>query len=380
MAANEMALLGLSRVQEIFDDVIDNRETPGNLVFRSRVNKNEALDSDITAHFQSVGHIADIVADDQAAVTYQAARVKFDSNFIPNIKQGRQLTQTDLKMLETLGSATFNAQSNAYEAYFFDIATTLIDDIEMREEQMLVSMELGQFTYQRGDLTISVPYNIPAELNAVAVASWSDATNAKPISDIQNLALIRRVKYGRATNRIKMSTPAFVLLTKTNEFTAQVQRLWQNANVVAPSIPYQSINALQNLVGQILNMTVELIDHRYQQHLDTGGTPIHAPYLPLGKVILDDTANDRNDRVKDFAIGVVTESTVNDLLGGWVYGLTGEQFGPVTYITPTTMNLNPPGVVFWGVERGMPRKRDTALNAVLDVGTVTDIIPQGIPF
>jgi hypothetical protein len=379
MAANEMALLGLGRVQEIFDDVIDNRETPGELVFLNRVNKNEAMDDEIVAKFQSVGHIADLVMDDQAAVTYQAARVKFESNYIPNIKQGRQLTQADIKMLEKLGNAQFDAQSNAYEAYFFDIATTIISDIEMREEQMLVSMELGDFTYTRGDLTISISYGVPAELKSI-VTSWSDAANATPISDIMNIALIRRVKYGRQSRRVKLTTPAFRLLVKTNEFRDQVQRLWQNAQVIPPAIPYQSMGALQNLVGQILNMNVELIDHRFTTHQDSGAAPVHGPYLPLNKVIIDDPADDKNDRAKDFAVGIVTESIVNDLLGGWAYGLNGEQFGPVTYITPTTYNLNPPGIVFWGVERGMPRKRDMALTAVLDVGTVTDFIAQGIPF
>jgi hypothetical protein len=195
-----------------------------------------------------------------------------------------------------------------------------------------------------------------------------------------NIALIRRVKYGRQSRRVKLTTPAFRLLVKTNEFRDQVQRLWQNAQVIPPAIPYQSMGALQNLVGQILNMNVELIDHRFTTHQDSGAAPVHGPYLPLNKVIIDDPADDKNDRAKDFAVGIVTESIVNDLLGGWAYGLNGEQFGPVTYITPTTYNLNPPGIVFWGVERGMPRKRDMALTAVLDVGTVTDFIAQGIPF
>src|SRR4051812_21753777 len=126
MAANEMALLGLARVQEIFDDVVDNREVPGELIYRNRVNRNDADDSQITAKFQRVGHIADLVMDDQAATVYQAARMKFDTNFIPNIKQGRVMTQTDIRMLEKLGNAQFDAQSNAFEAYFYDVATTLV--------------------------------------------------------------------------------------------------------------------------------------------------------------------------------------------------------------------------------------------------------------
>jgi hypothetical protein len=61
-------------------------------------------------------------------------------------------------------------------------------------------------------------------------------------------------------------------------------------------------------------------------------------------------------------------------------GLGGAQYGPIAYATPADANLNPPGVVYWGVARGFPRKHLLQASAVLTVGTYSDLIAVGEPF
>lgn len=379
MAVSEYGTMGLLRIKEIVDAVQDVRQVPGSLIFRNRVNKVPATDADIIARFLSQGHIADIVADDQKATTYQAARIKFEANLIPNFKLGRTLTQEDIKRLEYLAkNPADDVESDAFEAYFTREAEALFEAIEWREETILIGMELDSFTYSRGGMILNLSWGMPSELKLTATNAWTDQTNATPFSDILNLALIARTKYGKLYNRVKMSTPAFRLATRTVEFTNQVRNFFINAGQPIPSIPYNSVDMLRGLVGTITNMQVELYDFRYPVHPTSGAAPTYTPFLPLNQVILDSTENDRNNRVKDFATGVVTESIVGNR-GGTLVGNFVPTTGIFTYASGPA-DLNPPNETVWAVERGMPRKKDEAMTAVINVGTVTDFIAAGITF
>lgn len=379
MAASEQAVLGLAQISKIFEATRDARQIPGNLLFRQRVNKVPATDFDIVARFLNEGHIADVVADDQKAVTYKAGRIKFESNLIPNFKLGRSVLQEDIKRLEFIAN---NRPANAAVlgdiGYFTRIAENLLLGLEWREESILVGMEIDAFTYSLNDITFTISWGMPAELKVTAATAWATAATATPMADILTQKYIRDVKYGRVTNRVKMSTPAFQLIPKTTEFQNQMRNFFLNMNQPTPDLPYRSLDAMKGLVGQVLGMTIELYDQRYQTQPSDGGATTYTPFLPLNKVILDDSGNDRNNAAKDFADGIVTESTLAS--PNTVFALRGgPQRGPYTYIT-VPPDLNPPNYTFWAVERGMPRKYDEALTSVIDVGTVTDTIAQGIAF
>ena len=53
-----------------------------------------AADGDIMARVTGYPTIADIIADDQQAVTYQNTKIQYDTTTIPNIKHGAPMTQT----------------------------------------------------------------------------------------------------------------------------------------------------------------------------------------------------------------------------------------------------------------------------------------------
>jgi hypothetical protein len=97
--------------------------------------------------------------------------------------------------------------------------------------------------------------------------------------------------------------------------------------------------------------------------------------------VLTDSNNDNRDDVWDFANGIVTESIVADLVDSAVIGnLGGPQYGPIAYATLANPTLNPPGLTYWGVARGFPRKHLLQSSAVLTVGTYGDLITVGEPF
>jgi hypothetical protein len=376
MAASELGILGFGRVVEIFDAAVDRRVIPANLVFRNRVAKVPALDGEIVAQFLGEAHIADFVEPDQKASTYKAARIKFQQDFIPKIKLGRSMTEVDILQYQQLQGALAGRQSQMAVDYFTRIAAGLLESIELREESLLVGLELDTFTYSRNGVIYSFTWGMPTDLKLTAAVAWSTSATAKPISDILNLAYVRRVKYGKVTDRVKLTTPAFQLLTATAEFQAKAAALFAS-NVPPPAFPYVGIDQLQNIVGTLLGMTVELYDSRYPSHPADGTLPTYAPFLPLNNVILDSKANDNNGMAKDLANGILPETVVADIpLGaeagpGSVFGLGGADYGPKAFATRSP-DLNPPTITWWAAERCMPRKRDIALTAVIDIGTVTD--------
>jgi hypothetical protein len=80
------------------------------------------------------------------------------------------------------------------------------------------------------------------------------------------------------------------------------------------------------------------------------------------------------------ANGVVTESIVARVARTSVIGNLESSYGPVAYVTPSDPNLNPPGIVHWGVGRSFPRKHVLQSSAVLSVGSFSDIVSTAVPF
>jgi hypothetical protein len=380
MAATEAGILGYTRINEIFNATQDVRQIPANLRFLGRTPKVPASDADILARWLGQAHIADIVADDQRAATYAAGRIKFETTMIPNIKLGRTMSQEDIKRLEFLASNPPNRQESLdFEAYFQNESASLLNSLDFRLESLLVGMEIDAFTYNHNGIIITLTWGMPAELKFTAAVAWTDATNSKPLTDIQNQRLIAQVKYGKVYNRVKLSTPAFRLLTQSAEFKSQMQLFFINTGQPSPQIPLQSTEQLLNLAGRLLNMNVELYDQRYPTHPNTGAAPTYSPYLPLNKVILDSSLDDGDATKKDLANGIVTESIAPNMGRNNLIGKFGAQYGPFSYVS-VTPDLNPPTTTFWAVTRNMPRKKDEALTSVIDVGTVTDFITPGIIF
>jgi hypothetical protein len=124
-------------------------------------------------------------------------------------------------------------------------------------------------------------------------------------------------------------------------------------------------------------MQIELYDARYWTQ-GTDGNITSAPFLPINQVILTDSGNDGNAQAYDFANGIVDESIVSSVAPiNVIGGGTGPTYGPYAY---ASAEHNPPGLTYWGVAKGFPRKKLLQSSAALTVGTFVDTIPVGVPF
>lgn len=371
--AENLRLLQATRVNAIMNALQDNRVLPPNLPWSARIPDVPAVDAEIMARFVGQMQIADLIADDSAAVVYQAGRFNLESTTVPNLKHGAAMSQEMLNQLAAL-AGQMSPDLGLFSAYENRTIDGLLTGVRWRKEALFVAMLIDGFSYDRLGIKMSnVTWGMPSDLKITPSVAWDTAGSATPIADILAAKLVAQTRYGITFNRVSMTTTDFRYMIATTEYQNKAKQF------LPPQLSFTNL-ALANLAQQqalaeaTLGMTIELNDGRYWSQ-DANGTPTSAPFHPVGKVILTDSSNDGSAAAWDFANGVVTESIVADLVGtGMIGNLGGAQRGPIAYVTPANPNLNPPGVTYWGVARGFPRKHLLQSSAVLTVGTYSDLI------
>lgn len=385
---NALDYLNAARVTGIIQGLQDPRLLPQPLIWNQRIPDVPAADDEILASYQGQLLIADIIADDAKAVVYSMGRFAFESTKIPNLKMGLGMNQSMLNIFNRL------AQNNALRDdlnLFTNLQNRMMINVkygvELRKEVLKVAMLLDGFSYNRlGIVMNGVTWGMPTDLKVTSGVAWT-STSATPITDIQTVRRVARVRYGVELNRATMTTAALQYAAATTEFQTQARLLgFGLAGFPAPAIPIQSDAMIQQIFSRLLGggeggaFIVEIDDRRYWSQ-DTAGLIGSAPILPLNNVLLTSTANDGNTNAYDFANGVVTEGIVSSFAPVNVIGGSIPQgFGPVAYSTAADPALNPPGVVTWGVARGFPRKHSKPASAVLNVGAIAEVISLGVPF
>lgn len=371
-------LLQALRLTAIMQALQDTRELPGDLRFLARTPVVPATDGEIMARFSGYIQIADLVADDAQAVTYSTGKFTFESNAVPNLKLGVNLTQEQINQLLSLEAGlTATSDNSVVTDWRNRTIDGLLFGIRQRMEALIIAMQLDGFSYNRlGIIMTNVSWGMPSDLKVTAGVSWDTAGSATPVADLLALKLIAQVRYGQVFNRVTMSTTAFRYMIATTEFQNKA-RMYLAPNVSYANLPLADLNAQQRIAEATLGMTIELYDSRYWSQAPTGAWT-SAPYLPAGKIILSNSGDDNSPMVMDFANGVVTESVVAELAGGMFGSLGGAQRGPIAYATVPN-DLNPPAVTLWGVARGFPRRHKLQATAVLTVGSFTDSISVGAP-
>ena len=176
------------------------------------------------------------------------------------------------------------------------------------------------------------------------------------------------------------STLAFQYMVATTEFQNQARTWgWGFSTIPAPSIPLQSDMMLKDMAQRMLGgVEIELNDSRYWTQ-DERGKITSAPFLPVTKVLFTSKSNDGNSSAYDFANGNTTEGMVANMVQVPTMGAVPTGPGPIAYATPTTPDLNSPGITYWGVARGFPRKHILQSSAVLTVGTFVDSVSSAFP-
>lgn len=377
-------ILEAMRINRIMQALQDVRNLPQELKFLARTPAVPATDGEILARYINRIQIADIVADDERAVTYSSGKMKFETYNIPNLKHGRALTQEEINMLNSiqqLGGLPSND-----DGIFSNFENTIIDGlllgIRQRMEALIIAMQIDTLTYDRlGIKNTGTPitWGMPSDLNVTPSVTWDTAATATPVSDVLTLKRLAQVRYGIQYNRITMSLAAFIYMVATTEFQTK-SRMFLAPNVSFVNLPTQNTQYMRTLAQNVLEVEeLELYDARYWSQ-DSTGAIASAPFLPITKVILSDSRSDNNPQIMDWASAIVTESIVSSMMRSSMVGrLGGIQRGPIAYATAPP-DLNPPNITYWGVARGFPRKHLLQATAVLTVGAFSDPISVVDPF
>jgi len=374
-------ILQVARINSIIQALQDVRTLPGRLSFLNRTPVTPAVDAEIMARFIGYIQVADLIADDERAVTYSSGKLSYESTNIPNIKLGMSMTQAMLNQLQSINAnGGIQNDGGIFSAMENRTINALLLGIRQRMEILIIAMQLDALNYNRLGIVLNgATWGMPSDLKVTPSVTWDTAATATPVNDILTLKRYASVRYGEQYDRITMSTAAFIYMIGTTEFQNKVRWILP---VGAPStvLPLQDTETMKNLARSVLGMQLELYDERFWSQA-ADGTFSNAPGLPINKVILADSQDDNNPEVMDFASGICTETLVASMVPNNIIGdFAGPQRGPIAYATANDANLNPPGVTYWGVSRGFPRKHRLQATSVLTVGTFVDPIPYTNPF
>jgi len=378
--AENLRFLRATRINTIMQALQDVREMPTDLVWSSRIPDQPALDEEIMARFVGRVQIADIVADDAAAVVYQTGKFTFESTAVPNLKHGTNMTQAMLNQLAAL-QGNIDNDNGIFKGWEQRTVDGLLLGVRQRKEALFLAMLCDSLTYDRLGIKMSgVTWGMPSDLKITVGVTWDTPGSATPVSDLLTAKLVGKTRYGVTYDRVSMTTTDFRYMIATTEFQNKAKAVIP-ANITYTNLNLMNLAQQQSIAESVIGMSIELNDGRYWSQSELG-VATSAPFHPVGKVILSASGNDGDPMVWDFANGIVTESIVAGLLGGaGMFGdLGGPAYGPLSYATPANQTMNPPGIVYWGVARGFPRKHLLQANAVLTVGTYGDLISVGEPF
>lgn len=376
-------LFRAGRVNAIMQALEPLNLIPQSLRFLNRCAVVPATDGEIMARFTGRVQIADIVADDAGAVVYQAGKFTFETTQVPNLKHGAALSQ---EMLNVIGSIA-NGQTDPdgiFSNYEARTISSLLLGVQQRMEALIIAMHLDGLDYNRlGIVMNDVTWGTPSDLKVTASPAWTSPTTAKPLSDIRLLQQVARTRYGYNYNRATMSTSAFDLMCATTQFQNEARSLYigPSDSVTGAVIGAAPQGLLVEIARRLLNgVEIELYDDRYWSQA-ADGTLTSARFLPIEKVILTNSSDDRNSNAYDFANGEITEFKVAQIAGSGIIGASGnlQSRGPAAYATLANAQLNPPGVNYWAVARGFPRKHLLQSSAYITVGSVSDPVSSSEP-
>jgi hypothetical protein len=378
-----LSLIQATRLTRIIQELQDVREMPQQLEFMRRIRTVPADEGEIMGRFIGRAHIADLVADDQKAVSYQMGKLSMVTSTPPNLKVGSNLTQEQINRLRAV-AASGNDKGGFFRNWQFGAMDWLLLGIRQRMEALAVAMAIDALNYKRfGIILENMSWGMPSDLKVTPSIPWTTAASATPVDDIKAMILLGRTRYGVEYDRVTMSTAAFRLMIATTEFQTKAKL---NASVLLLTGSYDvfskfNLNQQQTIASAVLGVQIVLYDGRYWSHGEDGSL-VSAPFLPINKVVLDSTTNDNNATVMDFALSTPTEAILADMAPGLVgrFNADDAMGRPFAYATVSDPQLNPPGITQWAVARGFPRKFVRAATAVLTVGTFSDPIPVGEPF
>jgi hypothetical protein len=386
MSAPGLDILTVGRVARVFQAIKDARDKPADFAFSRRVPDVPATEGELLMRVFGRPQIADLVGDGAAAVEYRYGKSTFESFDVPNIKHGRGLNQEQINQLRVLAVNTGgipgqDVENSPYAVQERNILASLLTGVRQRIEALKVAMVIDQgYSYNRlGIQMTGVTFGTPSDLKLTPSNPWTDHTNGDPVGDLLSTQYYARIKYGADYTRATMSTQALREAIQCVKFQNQA-KLVLPTSLSITNLSINNLKQLQALFEAVSGFTIQLYDTVYWSQ-DEAGTEASGRYMPINLVVLDSPSNDGDPDIWNFGNVEVTESIIGSLfpVPGMVGRFNGPTRGPVAYAT-VPYHMNPPSVSYWAVARGWPRKINPYANAVLNVGTLTDIVPFGDPF
>lgn len=390
--AAQLDFFNAARVNGVAKGVYDPRLQPQPLIWDKRIPSQWAYDDQIMGRFIGFPLIADIIADDSAAVTYQFGKFQFESTKIPKLKVGVALNERMLSQLDAINRGGLAPNDmGIFQSYENRMVSAVRYGVDVRREVLLIAMLFDGISYDRLGIKISNTFGMYSDLKVTAGTTW-DQTTAKPITDIQTVRRLARMRYGINYNRLTISSQTLLYISATTEFQNQAKAFVTPFlfGGPAPASPTQADGYLAALLGRVLSgvpggetgglgpLSIEMDDRRYWAQ-DNNGVTTSQPFWPIAGAVLTDSTQDGNADTWDFANGNLTEGVVSSLAPGQGPHVP---VGPGPTVWPALDNLqhNPPGINYWCAQKGFPRKHMLAANAVITAGTYTDTISTALPF
>ena len=190
-------LLQAARLTKIMQALQDTRQLPEQLKFLARTPIVPAVDAEIMARFTGYVTIADLVADDQRAVTYQNSKLSYETVNIPNIKHGQALTQAMLNQLQSILNGNALPQDmGIFSGYENRVIDGLLLGVRQRMEALIIAMQLDSLTYDRLGIKITgATWGMPSDLKVTPATGWDTAGSATPVNDLWSVRRTARVRY-----------------------------------------------------------------------------------------------------------------------------------------------------------------------------------------
>lgn len=276
-----------------------------------------------TGKWESLSADYSIVAADVVAMDSQLPLKKRDSlgsasGDIPKMGLKYLLNENQLTKLETLrGQIALGGNAEAAKA---QIIRTIFEDTprviqavyERNEKIFLEALSTGYSEVEDSENTgtsIRVDFGYKAENKFGVTAPWSDATNAKPLNDIEAAKKASKTK-GHVLRIIKMDQATFEDMANTDQMKSQFGFFLIPGGSASPVAP--DLVQTNQLLQRRFNMTIDIVERTVMTEKNGEKTP-HTPWEE-GKVIM------------------LTNNQVGDL----VYSFIAEMMRPVASVAYQT--------------------------------------------
>lgn len=356
--------LAQTRIQTLVQEAQPLLQKDGG-IWGNRVPDTPATDEEIIARETNTVTAADLILDDQAVPIRTEPGLDIVTHKVTNLKRHTVLTQGDLNLLDMLQRTNGDPElALEFDRFLARRVTNALRSVKILRGIVIAGMVVDSFAWDRLGVKLNLTFGMHNALKVTPGVLWTTPGSATPVSDVQGMNVVASEQYGFTYDRLTMSRYAYNLMLGTTEYQDKAKGasgMYLAANLPAAQDPRSAV-----LASAVLGMQIEIDDSQYQLESADGSIVTGNRYVPQNKVVLTNSAFDGDPSVWNFGNCIVTESIVASFSSGEKL-LPARVRGPIGYAAPANPTLNPPQLSVFGVQRGMARRMNRAVSAVLTV-------------